>query len=323
MIQFLTTSLWKSIAAESKKAKIKMAAIAYVTKDLPLSLGKGDLLVVDASDGAIATGETSAVLLRTLHKRGVGLFSYAGLHAKTIVLDRAAFVSSGNLSDSSMNRLLEAGVWTDQPTIVSKAVSFIEDLSESKQSIKMDAPFLKHILSIPVTKHPYSYGGKRKHTIPSEKHQPKGWLVGVHRTVDPEDPAEAKLMREGKKKAAKDLSSARSEVAWTAVQHSDRLAKDCLKGDFVVHIWRETRNGAPTRVYRPARVLRNQLEPTCNRILYELVASAEKTALSWKDFKQLLKQIGFRYRIKKYTTRELKSSHLESLHNQWEQARGK
>jgi hypothetical protein len=262
MIQFLTTTLWKVIASESKKAKTKMAAIAYVTRDLPLSLGKGDLLIVDASDGAIGSGETSAAVLRKLHKRGVGLFSYTGLHAKTIVLDRAAFISSGNLSDSSLNRLLEAGAWTDQPNVVSKAISFIEDLADSDQSVQIDKKFLEHISGVPVARHPYPHGGKRKHNIASEKREPKAWLVGVHSVDDPEDPAEVKRVQKGEKKTGVDLSNTRSGIGWTACPHSDGLAK-CRKNDFVVYIWRDTVNSAPSHVYRPARILLNQPEPNC------------------------------------------------------------
>ena len=45
--------LWKEIARKAKKARRTKAAIAYVTKASPLALKKGDVLVVDASDGAI------------------------------------------------------------------------------------------------------------------------------------------------------------------------------------------------------------------------------------------------------------------------------
>jgi phosphatidylserine/phosphatidylglycerophosphate/cardiolipin synthase-like enzyme len=57
------------------------------------------------------------------------LFSYAGLHAKTIVLDQTAFVCSANLSDASIKLLVEAAVRTDNPNVVFKAISFIQELT--------------------------------------------------------------------------------------------------------------------------------------------------------------------------------------------------
>src|SRR5690349_17850790 len=90
--------LWKTIKGRCKKAKRTKAAVAYVTKPTALSLKAGDILVVDASDGAIAAGGTSASVLTRLHRKGVALFSHNGLHAKVIVADAVLFSSSANLS---------------------------------------------------------------------------------------------------------------------------------------------------------------------------------------------------------------------------------
>src|SRR5437764_377185 len=116
MILFHTQKLWQRIATVSKIAKAKRAAIAYVTKDLPLAFQLDDTLIADCSDAAIASGETSAKALARLHKRGVLLYSYGPLHSKVVVLDGTVFVSSANLSEASQSTLLEAGLETDNPT---------------------------------------------------------------------------------------------------------------------------------------------------------------------------------------------------------------
>src|SRR4051812_21268253 len=98
MQKVLTNDLWK--AARARRTKRKMAAIAYVTQDL-LGFRKGDTLVADASAYAVRNAETSAKLLRTLHKKGVRLYDCACLHAKVLLLDDVAVISSGNMSKSS------------------------------------------------------------------------------------------------------------------------------------------------------------------------------------------------------------------------------
>jgi hypothetical protein len=59
---------------------------------------EGDTLVVVASARAIQNGETDARLLRKLHKKGVQIYDCADLHAKILLLDDVAIISSGNMS---------------------------------------------------------------------------------------------------------------------------------------------------------------------------------------------------------------------------------
>jgi hypothetical protein len=321
MIQFLTTGLWKSIAAESKKAKTKRAAIAYVTRDLPLSLGDEDTLIMDGSDGAIGSGQTSAAVLRKLHKRGVRLFSYPGLHAKTIVLDRTAFVSSGNLSDSSVKNLLEAGVRTDHPDVVSSAIGFIEDLAD--HAVPISERFLDRISKIPVTKKGFPYAVHRRRKLPKYKRDPITWLIGVHAIGEPKDPAEIKRVEKGVEKASEFLSNPKSSVSWVRYMKRSRLSKEADRKDNIVMIWSETYKSSPEMVYHHSPVLLNQPEPNCNRIFYEQFPNAERKALPWKKFTALVKRVGLPDTISKHSSRALDPQISGALHELWEQARGK
>jgi hypothetical protein len=321
MIQFLSTSLWKAVATESKKAKTKRAAIAYVTRDLPLSLGTNDTLIVDASDGAIRSGETSAKVLQKLFRKGVKLFSYPGLHAKTVVLDRTVFVSSANLSNSSLKYLLEAGVKTDHPTVVSKAISFIEDLAEYATPI--EKPFLERIVQIPVNRGSILHRTKGNRALPIQDREPKTWLVGVHAIDSPKDPAELTRIEKGEDAARELLTNPKSYTGWIRHGKTYRMSKEARKGDNVIMIWRGTSKGEPEVVYHHAPVLLNQSEPTCNRIFYEEFPNAAKTALPWKKFKALLKQVGLPAHISKNVCRELHPHYSDALHDLWDHARGK
>jgi hypothetical protein len=99
---FLVNFLWKFIEREAKSARRTKAVIAYVTKELSLRFKAGDVLIADATDGAIASGRTSASILRRLHGKKVSLYSHSGLHAKFVIFDSVLFASSANLSDSSL-----------------------------------------------------------------------------------------------------------------------------------------------------------------------------------------------------------------------------
>ena len=92
----------------AKAARRRLVAVAYVTTDGHIGFRKNDVLICDASDRAIKGGETSARLLRSLHRKGVELRSQPDLHAKVAVLGRHALIGSCNLSAASAEDLTES-----------------------------------------------------------------------------------------------------------------------------------------------------------------------------------------------------------------------
>ncbi len=78
-------------------------------------------MVCDASNNAIKTGQTSAAVLKRAFDRGSRLYNLPGLHAKILLLNEKALIGSANASGSSAHSLIEAGLLTDQPTIVATA----------------------------------------------------------------------------------------------------------------------------------------------------------------------------------------------------------
>jgi hypothetical protein len=83
--------------------------------------------VVDASDRAVASGQTCPADLIKLVKRGVAVYSVPNLHAKVFVLGRAAFIGSANVSSRSASQLVEAVVRTTEPNAVRAALQFVQD----------------------------------------------------------------------------------------------------------------------------------------------------------------------------------------------------
>ena len=61
MLRLMSGGLWDEVGAKSRRASVRRAAIAYVGSSPPIRFGKGDLLVVDASDASITAGRTRRV----------------------------------------------------------------------------------------------------------------------------------------------------------------------------------------------------------------------------------------------------------------------
>jgi hypothetical protein len=90
MLRVISDGIWTEIRKLSRSGQPKFAAIAYVTSDAYLRFGEGDILVCDASDTAIRSGQTAVEILRKARGRGATIYSSPGLHAKAIVLGRVA-----------------------------------------------------------------------------------------------------------------------------------------------------------------------------------------------------------------------------------------
>jgi len=160
-------SLWVEIERLASASCCRVDAVAYTTDDELIQFGKGDLLVVDASDQAIRAGQTSHSVLQRAFDRGAKLYCYQGLHAKLIVFDDTVVIGSANLSRSSRHNLIEAGIVTDDPSSVAAARFFVEQLA--KQSNQIDEAFLERIGKIEVVRHgPVSVRRPEIRTGPTE-----------------------------------------------------------------------------------------------------------------------------------------------------------
>lgn len=129
---FLGTKIWPTLTAEAKRFNGKsFVAVAYfgsgAAKRLPLK--KGSILVVDASDKAVKSGQTNPAELIKLRKLGVRIFSMSNLHAKVFVFGGVAFVGSTNVSENSEDVYSEASIRSSQTSVVSGARQFVRTLA--------------------------------------------------------------------------------------------------------------------------------------------------------------------------------------------------
>ncbi len=121
-----------------------------------LQLQKGSRLVVDASERAVASGQTCPADLLKLVKRGVAVFSLPNLHAKVFVVGRTAYVGSTNVSSRSASQMVEAVLRTTEPSAVKAARKFVEEHSLHELTPEV----LKHLSKL--YRPPLIPGGKRE-----------------------------------------------------------------------------------------------------------------------------------------------------------------
>jgi hypothetical protein len=127
---FLTQDIWPQLSkAVRYSRRLCAVAVAYfgAGSSRLLPLPKGSRLVVDASERAVASGQTCPAELLKLVRSGVTVYSVPNLHAKVFVLGKTAYVGSTNASSRSASQLVEAVLRTTEPSAVQAARTFVED----------------------------------------------------------------------------------------------------------------------------------------------------------------------------------------------------
>lgn len=312
MNELLSSGLWPRLRKLAKGAHKKAAAVAYVTDDRHVVFDKGDILVTDASDEAIKSGQTSAALLKAAFKRKAQIVSISGLHSKVYVFDNHAIIGSANLSKESERRT-EAALLTDQPTVVS-ATRLLIDTFKSEGEI-VDEAFISRIIKLPVTNRtPKPDNSKRK--IMNDP-APRTWLVGL-KPVQEKDEEKA-IAEEGLEEAEKHVSQEDSSVSKIRFRGNSRFRREAKEGDVVVCIWTENGKGKPDSVYHHAPILLRKDDDAHDVTWFyvEEYPNVSETTLTWKQFQQLHSQIRFPGKLSQWSSREIAPHHSDALHDLW------
>jgi hypothetical protein len=310
MQRVLSNELWKVIRSQARKARQRKAAVAYVTRDL-LGFRRGDELVLDASAHAISSGETSAPLLRTLLRRGVSLYHCADLHAKVLLFGDKAVVGSGNMSDSSANVLVEAGILSDHASIVSGVASLIEQLVQ--QSEPLDKKRVNQLCKIKVVRRGGRAAGRGKRRTSVKRLGNQTWLIGVWEMVREPRAVERILI----KKAAKTLKLAEEKFEWVRWSGKSRFIRECREGDSLVQIWRPHRGAKhPTVVLQARPVLLKQRTKHWTRFYYE-AAAGRRSEMPWRVFKQLVRRLGYPKQVGPNIAQLLEPEMADAIARNW------
>jgi hypothetical protein len=305
MITVRSHDLWSELAKFADRTTGIKAAVAYVSDDTSIKFGEGDVLVVDASNETIASGGTSAKLLSRAFEAGASLFSNTSLHAKVMVCDGRAYIGSANVSKNS-KKLLEVGVISDHPKVLSGATQFIDKLS--KQSDIIDRNFIEAILKIPVK----VGGGGRKAPKQISIDTSRTWLISVVNEHEyPLD--ERKVLRDMKLVKTK----ADEEATYIWLRKGSRCYREVSVGDSVVVIGRdESASKEPENVYRHFTIQRITIDNGIKSIHY---AWSGKYVLPWTKFVSLAERAGItQLRTGLTTNRELDERQSSALFELWQ-----
>jgi hypothetical protein len=318
MQRLISTKLWRELRAYAGKARNRKAAVAYVTQDL-IGLRKGDVLVMDASDRAIRYGETSAKLLHKLCQKGVLLYHCVDLHAKVFLLDDVVAISSGNMSNSSADALVEAAVLTDNSATVSGVESFIEQLVQ--QSDRLTKKRIAALCKIKVIrKSGRNRGRRRKRRTKIAQLGNRTWLVGVRELVRKPPTEEERLIEQATNSLRTRLKRPDEVFDWIKWDRSSRFAHDCREGDSLIQIWRPHQAKRPKNVYKASPVLLKQRAKSWTRFYLREVTGSKKT-LSWNRFLRLLNEVGYSRRVGPTVACALDSDMADAIARKWRTVR--
>jgi hypothetical protein len=317
MEKVLSSDLWKTVQVHARRARRRKAAIAYVTQDL-IGFRKGDTLLVDASTNSIASGETDAKLLRTLNQKGVNLYDCAGLHAKVVLLDDLAIISSGNMSGSSANGLVEAGVITDHSSTVAGVASFIEQLLP--QSSELNSKRLVELCKIKVVRRGGLLQGVSKQRKPKiTRLGNRTWLVGVRELVKEPTIEEQRLIASAINRVRNKTENPEEDARWLKWFGKSRFRRECREGDSVISIWRSRKDKRPSSVFRASAVLLKQTTRKWTRFYLEEFTGSQ-VEMSWGRFQRLLREVGHSKRVGATSTQLLEPDVADAIERKWKRA---
>lgn len=318
MLRVLSAGLWSEIDRLAKRRGVRRAAVAYVSSDDGLAFRNGDTLIVNASDEAIRTGQTSAAVLRAAFDRRALLFSNPNLHAKVLIIGDRVIVGSANLSRSSRDHLHEVAIITDDPEMAGGATQFIEQLE--RESTRIDAAFIERILAIPVSRRRGIDTGRRKAV---HVRGGRTWILGL--SEDPVYPGSEEAVERVKDVVVRD--AAKGEIVdwfWWSGKTS-RFARLAKVGDRIISLYRPRKASRATRTvkaYRHAVIRRIFRERGCAATTYHCAspADAEATSLSWSRFVMLAKRAGVQGTLSVDSAREIAPDQSSALHMLWRQS---
>jgi hypothetical protein len=304
--------LWPTISKHSKAAKSTRAAISHFTSAAYLHFNAGDVLIVDASNHAIAKGQTSAKTLSHLHGEGVRIFSCPNLHAKVLTCDAIAFVGSANASESSVKDLIEGVLMTDDSHAVSAANAFIEQIKI--QSHLIDSPFVARILEIKVLpRDTYTGPGRKKIDVSGER----TWLVNAT-DVEDGDYADEESDVETAKEGLVANSPNLEDISWTRWIGKSRFRQLARPADNLILISKSPgEKDQPYEVFPPLAVLHRQDVGIWTRIYQTDDLTGKLKPLTWRQFLKLWKKAALKGLPTPHSMREVSKVEAETLRALW------
>jgi hypothetical protein len=313
MNRVLTSEIWAEVKRRAGTAKTRKAAIAYVTKDL-IGFRAGDVLVVDASERAIRSGQTDAHLLRKLYRKGVSIHGHKGLHSKVLLLGQYAIIGSANMSGAG---LIEASIVSDNPTISSGIASFIAQLAT--RSSKLTAAHIAALCRIKVVRTGWLNANRRIKPKKLRRIGNNTWIIGVNALLRAPPAKEQKYIDRANRDLNARLGTDQEDYNWIRWGKRSKFSKQCREGDTLIEIC--NLKGRKRRVVtRRLPVLLRRNEPDCVRF-YVGEASRDSDEVAWSKFQRILKNAGHTRQVRPYSVQLLDPDIADAIDRKWNRTR--
>jgi PLD-like domain len=306
MIKFLAEDIWTSIKQLSKKSKLTKVAVAYFGTNgaKQLNLKKSDTLIVAMSINNVKMGQVNPFEIEKLYKKGVNIFTVQNLHSKIYLFDNEVIIGSANVSTNSENTLLEAGILTNDPTTISNANIFLENLSVER--VEQDY--------IEVCKEKYNppknFDNKRKtvSTTDFKGQLSRLWIISTkHSKRGKEDEI---LLEKELPKFENKLVNKKSFIV-TDVEYGidDYFINNIKEGDILIELFNHK---VRVDVIKPQRVLGITINKKTKKAFLRVEARKTEINKPWYKLELLLKRNNIKA-IKKTSTREIKNDNTKKV----------
>jgi hypothetical protein len=224
------------------------------------------------------------------------------------VFDRFAVIGSANASANSCHNLIEAGIVTDEPAIVSSAKSLVYQLAERAKEI--GPAEVAELLKIKVIRRPW-IGGRRKNPGPRLGRQ--FWIAGIHPLKGSYEDEE-EFVKEGERKAKEVAVSKRADVSPVRWTGTGNVRKGAVAGDRILYIYKESKSRV--YVYPPMPILYRQDQGNWTRLYSEWPRSVEERTISLAAFKKLARQGGL-LRVGPLSQRTINDDQVRRIEAMW------
>lgn len=232
------------------------------------------------SKGALMSHLTNPMEVEKIMKKGVTVYNSEHLHAKVSLFDNNLVVSSANLSNNSQKRLVEAGLFTNEPSAVASARGFFKLIG----SQKVNRPFLNLCKRIYKSSKPKNYF---EYSSPGEA------ATGLsHFWIMSTSEVEFSDIEERDFRIQKKIHKKRYPIDVTRFPSSSPFVKKLQPGDQVVEIFTDKKG--KTEVYRSKPILWKYSKriDRFQRTYIVREDREEDQPKSWKKFKSFMRAQG-------------------------------
>lgn len=227
-MEILSANLWSRLEVISEESTFCRAAVAYISCADYIKFRKGDLLIVNASNHAIGSGATSALVLEKLLHDGIDLYSNDTLHAKILLFNEFIYLGSANISNNSRNNLIETGVifdYKNNPLVFEEVQSILISIQKDERTKKLTKENIDELKNITIERREIVKPNKFKKEIEYKKY----WALGIfNKNYDGDE----QTLKNGKEKILEKDEDA--NFFFFKGKHSKTMFNNCYENDRVL-----------------------------------------------------------------------------------------